>query len=1029
MNKPVTLYTASAGAGKTHTLTQEYIKLILKDEEAYKHVLAVTFTNKATDEMKQRILLELHKMASETDSAQGQMARKVLVKILHDYPAFSVSTIDRFFQSVMRAFARELGRMVTYSVELDEAMVRSQAVDNMFADLDKSENAHLLEWLIEFSLSRIEKGESWKINNEISELAKSLFSEKFKVKSGDMAVGIDEQMELVQGLKRRIASIISDFEGKCREIGRKALQIMEDAGLDYTDFIRGATGPFSLFNHLANGNRIGEELKESFLKCEDNVGGWYAKGRKGDAYKFEAAFEGGLNDMIGALVELYKSSLAIYRTAQYVGRDLDSLAILGRVYSYILEYCKEKNVVLLSETTELLSKIIDGNDTPFVYEKVGTWINNFMLDEFQDTSLLQWKNFVPLLANSISNGESNLIVGDIKQSIYRFRNSDWSILQKGIEEAFPGKIYHQPLKKNWRSATNIIEFNNNFFEAAARSAAEVFDGPASLEEGAEDGVAAQIPQIYSNFAQEVSPNSYVGGYVNVNFIDKSLIEEPLSYEDIVLAHLLDTVRRLLAQGYCQKDIGILVRYNYEGALVAKALMEADPSYRVISADSLYVSSSAAVCRIVDTLRWLDDPDNISVSVYEALKESGTLLSLVDSQESERIRVMPLYQMCEEIIRCCLTDDQRSDMTFIQSFLDMVLEYSSKEGSNLSGFLKWWNERGAKKSISSPQNQDAFQVMTVHKSKGLDFEVVVLPFFNCRLDGGGNGHLIWSTAASEVLGYNGPLPVRYLQGLGDTLFADDYLKEKLEFYIDNLNIAYVAFTRPRKELVVIAEKPATTKKGVMQRSSVAHLLYEYLTCTKKTVGIKNIKIGEYDFESEEFIVGEPVFVKKGSDEGFGWFNLGRQFEAPLNMQRLKTSLQSGSINEELSLRDNGIIMHDIFETINTIEDIESVEDVQLRKQVREMVASVADYGWFSKEFNILKECTIIRADGSKLRPDRVLVNDDHAIVVDYKFGEYQPCNKKYHKQVQRYMQLLMDMGFTRVEGYLWYPLAGEVEQIP
>ncbi len=1051
MDKFIKVYKASAGAGKTHTLTQEYIKLILKDEEAYKHVLAVTFTNKATDEMKQRILAELHKMASDVASPYREQARRVLIKILHDYPAFSVSTIDRFFQKVIRAFARELGRNITYSVELDEKMVVAQAVDNMFADLEKEGNGELLEWLIAFSLERIENGDSWKINDSIANLAKNIFSEKFKVKSGNME---QDRMAGVLELKERIAAIISDFERKSKKIGCEALAIMERSGLAWTDFAGASRGPFAIFYKLSQGESVGEPLKEKFINCHDNVEVWYPSKRAKEAYKYEDAYNSGLNECIGMLKSLVEDGAELYNTALCVKDNLGILGIFGTIYSYIMEYCREKNVLMLSETTMMLTRLIDGSDTPFIYEKVGTWINNFMLDEFQDTSILQWKNFVPLLANSIANGEKNLAVGDIKQCIYRFRNSDWSILQREIEREFPGKVDSVPMAENWRSASNIVNFNNRFFEAAAVDASRLYE-PLGAEASSESfGRAAQIREIYSGFAQKLSPKSSEGGVVRVNFINKERLkelaesasgaDEEITYDSAVKAHLLAIVRDLLDRGFSQRDIGILVRYNSEAAFVARALMEADSNYKVVSADSLAVSSSPVVLKIVNILKWLNEPDEFSLAVYSALEEGNVHNLDVDSLKFERLEKLPLYQMCEEIVRCCLADEERKDLVFIQAFLDLVLDYSVNEGSNLNGFLKWWNDGGKNKSISFPEEQDAFQVMTVHKAKGLDFEAVILPYFSERLDYAGNRQpLLWSTAASDLLSYDEPLPVRYGQRLKETSFAEDYLQEKLEVYIDNLNVAYVAFTRPRCELSIIAEEPKETKSG-SKMESVANLLYKFLDggymesnlFSKQTLlpglevksSLNSIDVDGTSVEYKGYVVGVPAGPSGKRRRMYGKYEVKEQFDVPVNMERLKTSLQSGSINDDTTIRNKGIEMHDIFASVTDVDDIDRIEDDENRNLVAKMIASVAKMGWFSDKYEILKECTIIKPDGTLLRPDRVMVNDNEAVVVDYKFGEYSPSNKKYHKQVRSYMQLLMDMGYTKVTGYLWYPLANAVEEV-
>ena len=1014
----IKVYKASAGSGKTYTLTHEYIDLILKDEDAYKHVLAVTFTNKATDEMKSRILEELYKMASDAQCPQREMARKVLIKILHDYPAFSVSTIDRFFQGVMRAFARELGRMITYGVELDADLVRNSAVDNLFADLDREENKFLLKWLIDYSLERVENGESWRIANDILNLSKSLFSESFKLKNDGAKVTVGQQMERIVKLKEKIHEIVSGFERECIAIGKEAVAVMDRCGIDYTYYKGGERSSlFKIFYHNSNGERLGEALKPAFIAAHNNVESWYTKSKKKDIPMIEESYSAGVNDCVGRLIKLYEDKSRDYYTALCVRGNLNSLGILGYVYAYILDYCKEKNVMLLSETTELLGKIIDGDDTPFIYEKVGTWINNFMLDEFQDTSLMQWRNFIPLLANSVANNEQNLIVGDIKQSIYRFRNSDWNILKSGIDNEFSRGVSHKHLDVNWRSAGNIVEFNNSFFEAAAQNA--------SFE---------QIVEVYSNFAQRLPERRTDKGYVNINFVNKKSLQElGAEYDSTMQTLILEHVSRLVANGYRLNDIGILVRWNSEGAAVAKSLIEA--GYNVISADSLAVSSSAAVQKVVNILKWLDDPDNVASEIYAALSVGEVASDIISPEESIRLKSLSTYQMCEEIIRCYLTDKQKEDIAFLQAFLDMVMDFAVNQGSNLSAFLKWWDENGVKKSVSSPEDMDAIQVMTVHKAKGLAFEAVIVPYFSNRLDHSPyRAPLLWSTAASQLLDYPGPLPVRYSSHLTDTLFSDDYHKEKLEVYMDNLNVAYVAFTRPKRELIVIADEPAENKDGIRPLNNVSDLLFDYMAAAPEICGAQfdeHEKVVEVDgiaVATTEYILGKDEEFVGAKKENLQLFGLDRQFAGKLDMKRVRTAMQTGSVNDELTLRDNGIIMHDLFATINTAADVEKLPEGEVKGQIREVIASVEERGWFSDEYEVFRECSIILPDGSVLRPDRVLVKGSEAVVIDYKFGEFVPDNRQYHRQVRRYMQLLSDMGYETVTGYLWYVKEAAVEQV-
>lgn len=1078
MEKPISVYRASAGSGKTHRLTGEYIKLLFTGEEAYKHILAVTFTNKATDEMKQRILQELYHLSGyavhrrhlqgekpksdymkelvglareqdmqkgageksdlEYEKEVGNKALGVLVKILHDYSAFSVSTIDAFFQTVMRAFARELGRIATYNVELDSDTVLENAVDRMFADLDREENQRLLKWLIDFSLDSIDEGEPWNIRGKIDRLAQSLFSEEFKLKSRDYTLSRNEQMEQVVQLKERIKLVEKTFKTKCIALGKKGEDCMSHCGLTYNTFKGGLRSPFALFGKLAGGEIPEKPLNKTFVALYNNLELWC---KKGEESKFTAVYNGGLNDCVGELIRVYEQEFPLYLTVLQIKKNLNTLGILGDIYVRILDYCKEKNVVLISETTELLGKIIDGGDMPFVYEKVGTWIDHFMLDEFQDTSVMQWRNFSPLLHNSIAGGNKNLIVGDVKQSIYRWRGSDWSILNAGIGEEFKGLIEDCSLDTNWRSGKCIIEFNNCFFETAARIAQDCFNGGDDAERTVDGGFTNPqmhaIVDIYSRFRQQVPDKGAMRpGYVEVNFICKDAGEDdPVDYSRVWEELLLKNIRRLLDHGYRQQDIAILTRTKKEGATAARSLLRS--GYSVVSLDSLLVGSSAAVQRVVNILKVQDNPDDTYLTIYSMLS-AGNGAGIVPSEQVERLKKMPLYQMCEEVIRLYLSDDQKEDMAFIQAFLDMVLEFSASHGSSLTAFLKWWDESGMTKAISAPDGQDAVKVMTIHKSKGLAFEAVILPYFNIELDNdvsGGRGPRLWSTAASGVLDYQGPLPIAYGQGLDLTLFRDDYRKEKLSAFVDNLNIAYVAFTRAKQELVVLAPEPkGVAKKGTYTISSVADILYHYYqTMLEKEVTQaqmieRTVLLEEQQIVCKGFAVGEPTEAQERAERTDIACRLEKQMLEPLDLTRIRTSLQSGSVNEELSLRDNGIIMHDLFAGINTAADVDSLPDGSVKEQVYKMIDFVKERGWFTDEYRVLRECSIVNPDGSILRPDRVLVKGKEATVIDYKFGEYTPENKKYHKQVRRYMQLLMDMGYTVVNGYVWYMKEFTIENV-
>lgn len=1009
------IYKASAGAGKTHKLTGEYIKLLFSKPYAFRNILAVTFTNKATDEMKQRILQELHLLAQpgihsdylgqimeltgrDEEWVRGE-SRNILISILHDYTSFRVSTIDKFFQLVMRAFARELGRMATYNVELDKNEVLARAVDRMFADLDDFENRTLLEWLIEYSLDAVDKGSSWNVKGEILDLGNHLFSESFKLAGekcgkGAEVISLDEIWEL----KKKLGRLADDFLHKANALGNDALECIREYGLELSDFKGGSRTPFNYLRTLASMYKGGAvPPAEGFVALENNLEKWYA-GKKCPA-GIEAVY-GRLNGIVGKIIAHFNEGYEAYATAVAILDNVNVMGIINDIHTRVMQYCREKNIILLSESTELLGRIIDGSDTPFIYEKIGARLDNFMLDEFQDTSSMQWRNFYPLLLNSLSQGYDNLIVGDEKQSIYRWRGSDWNILNEQIYNDFrEDEVKDHTLACNYRSGADIVEFNNSFFAYCAQAAGELYGEEGSLIEDIYRGLVQEIPQ-----KKREKP-----GCVEVDFLPN----EEGDFMENALAALPGKVAQLLENGYSLKDIAVLVRTGKQGNAVAQALVGA--GYEIISNDSLYVCSSDSVQKVVNVLRQMDDPQSGSLRILK------NFCNIPQSGDMER---HSLYQLCENIIRETLSLQEKGDVAYLQAFLDLVLDFTANRGTSISQFMKWWDECGVKCTISAPEDMDAIRIMTIHKSKGLGFEVVIVPFLKENLDHhSSNAPDLWCT-------YEGyPVPVRYGKGLLDTSFASEYRKEKLCAYIDSLNTVYVAFTRPKQELHVFAPEPKTTRNGYAKPSAVSDILFAYYLKYKDEKGwTEGIRLGAGGNVSEQI-----RSVEKFSPKGL--------FAAPVDPSRTGTVAQGGTIGEGESIREHGIAMHYVFSLVDYRESIpaavrracaegaSSCPEGELLELVKAKVASVEEYGWFDEKYKVLNECSILTPSGEEKRPDRVLVKDGEAIVIDYKFGAWQQEDTiqlgRYKKQVGRYKDLLTCMGYSNVKGYLWYLQADKV----
>ncbi|MBS5980953.1 MAG: UvrD-helicase domain-containing protein, partial [Dysgonomonas mossii] len=756
------VYKASAGSGKTHRLTEKYLNLLFSSPFAYRHILAVTFTNKATDEMKSRIIEELANIATGKESDHisflskeykyneeqvRKEARDILVCILHDYSSFSVSTIDKFFQQTMRAFTREIGLGGGYNVELDTNKVLGEAIDSMLYDLEQTDNKLLLDWLIRFSEEKVENGETWNIRNDIQSLSSEIFKESYKAYSNQVQTDIRDK-QLMTDYKDMLFTIIRDFEKASQQIGEKALNIMSRFGLKGEDFKGGTRSPFLNFLKWANGTIA--EPTDTFRTLADNLSGWYTK-TTGSATrdKIESVYPE-LNICVCDIINHYDNSL-IYQTAYEINRYFFTLGILGDVDKKIREYSTENNIMLISDTTELLNRIIEGNESPFIYEKVGQRINNYMIDEFQDTSGMQWQNFLPLVKDSLGSGNKNYIVGDVKQSIYRWRNSDWKLLDEQLDIDFRSEgIEHDTLDTNWRSSRNVISFNNAVFSIGSALLQDTFNKSLQdIDNARLKPFLTRITKAYDELYQEI-PESHKNneGRVRVEFIDT---DEHI-WQNYVLEQLPVEIEQLQERGYSLKDIAILVRTKKEGADVANCLLEykklhPDSKYRydIISDEALFVSNSKSIKLIIALLKHLHNPLDKSLkalAVFEYFKYSKqmnaeeALLKYFSAKDDlpqqiedrlSHIRELPLYEMTEEIFNLFREAMENDEQVYIQSFLDMVLDFTVRNSSDLDAFLRWWDETGTNKTIFTPDGQDAIRIMTIHKSKGLGFNVVLIPF--------------------------------------------------------------------------------------------------------------------------------------------------------------------------------------------------------------------------------------------------------------------------------------------------------------
>lgn len=864
---------ASAGSGKTYKLSHTYIDYLLEsgDEFGYRHLMAVTFTNKATAEMKARILRDLSEMGRTRPEA-----RKYLIRILHDYGAFGVSTIDRFFQQTLRAFARELGQHSSWQVELDKLSLIEEAVGRVLDGLTE-DKMELAEWLRTSALEQILQNKSFSLDKGLVEMGRRIKSEEFR-------------------------------------------QLAESVGFD----------PSEAWSK--------ERLKKLRLSCDRII----KAGEEADP--------------------------AAYATASIVRRSIYALGLareFEQEYSRLLE---EKNVLPLDESNNMLRDIIDGSDAPFVYEKTGSRYTNYLLDEFQDTSRMQWKNFLPLLRDADASGD-NLIVGDVKQSIYRWRDSDWQLLGTEVKKEFPN-AEEQSSDENWRSARQVVEFNNEFFKFAA--------GKLGLQE------------MYSNVEQVPRSGESQPGCVKVEFTDDQI------------AAVLQSVKDVRDRGARYGDIAVLVRKNSEGARVAEALIKAD--IPVISDDSLDLKRATSVRRLVSLLNYYEDTGN-KVGSYIA----GSIgITFPESYHS-------LIDFCESLLRDLERFDPetfRADTLYISSFMDLLQDWVSRYGNNLRSFMRFWDEK-EERFIGSPENSDSVRVLTIHKSKGLEFPHVIFPFADkVKLS---DKDIRWCVLEGEL---GGIYPVQLSGTSLKTDFAGAWEKERAMQVVDNINIFYVALTRAVKSLHVIAKLPAKGKMAKLDKGKDVEWSYFsellYAKCA-----------GRYTYGTPyEFSRMERVAVDKGERLQANYVSV------PLG-GRLRASEEAsdyfgegGLTGSAASGRLRGIELHRILSGINSAEDLPkgiNAEDYGLLKQRVE-----AHPEWFAQATGARNELSIFAADGSRNRPDRVVYGPDGGVVIiDYKFGAER---ETYLWQLRRYKKLYREMGSKSVRGYIWYVPEDKVVEV-
>jgi ATP-dependent exoDNAse (exonuclease V) beta subunit len=1046
------LYRSSAGSGKTRTLAKEYLKLALRFRSDYfKHILAVTFTNKSTQEMKDRIMHYLDRfvkgdpdpLADELrtelaldKSTFQERAQEVQSALLHNYHQFSISTIDAFFQKVIRAFTREAGILGDYRLEIEQDLVMEEVVGTLIDELGS--HKELTDWVVELALQNLENDRSWDMRQSLIGFSNEIFREEYKsVEEGVEKIAHRKNYftETRDVLKKQKYSFLNKIKGDAQ----KVVDHIHALNFSGDDFKYSGGGVYSFLVKVAGLNSVkdfDDRAKGSRSDKEYQVAkNWPEKdhARAGEMIRLAE------QQWIPALIEIleYRSKhFPVALSAEVVLNNFYAFGLLTDISRKLGEYKRENNMMLLADAPQFLHGIIRDSDTPFIYEKAGSFYRNFLIDEFQDTSGLQWKNFQPLLANSLDSGYPCMIVGDVKQAIYRWRGGNQDLLQKEVESEMRGdRTETNWLNSNYRSAGQVVSFNNELFKSIALRAAIEYSQP--LDE-------------YGDVEQIITKKD--DGFVRISFIEET-DEEGWKTEALRQATL--RIEELQQLGARPEEIAILTRTNREGEEIVSHLLLHKNSekakgyccYDVVSSDSLRIDKAASVNLIVAAITYLLNPDDSigraqlayeQARLHNPRKEMAEVFfdsnpSVFEStlppafvKQKAFLKKLPLFELTETLIDIFQLGKSAGELPYLMAFQDQVLDFTSRDRNDLQTFLDWWLENKEKKWIVAPDTASAIKLFTLHKAKGLQFKYVIIPFCSWSLDHDSHGPNLWVRSEHPIFKNMGYLPVRYSSVLKESLFAADYEKELAHAFLDNLNLLYVAFTRAEVGLIVFAPAKALRAKGLSVVKLVHGALQHSQPLNKDWVEATGV------YQSGDIAVRIDEKRNEQHSASLATYTTGTWREKLI----VKQSPQNRE-TEESGQRQKinfGIYLHAALSQVIYADDLPGAiakmesegtinqnEKENLMQSLSKLLQNPLVAGWFSRPWEVRNETHALLPGGVEFRIDRLLVKDHRAVVIDFKTGVPTQSDQK---QVLEYCTMLNQMGFT-TEGYLLYLSEGEV----
>ncbi len=988
------------------------------------------------DELKAELKLD--------DLTFRQNATELRAEILHQYDQFSISTIDAFFQKVIRAFTRESGLMGDYRLEVDQDAVLEEVINTLIDEL--GENKELTKWVVEFAKENLENDKAWDVRTSLIEFAREIFREEFNAIEKEVREGSADP-QFFNTLKDRLWKVKSVFVDAVSKPARESLRTIDAGGWTDFDFSYGkGSGIFTFFNQFAfNTNLAG--YKKDFERMRNHyqfAKNWPSK----NTMKRDAIMAGAEQTLIPAIqkiVEVFDRDFKKALSAEVALKNMYVFGLLSDIARKLQDYKSENNLMLLADAPKFLNGIIQDSDTPFIYEKIGSFYRNYLIDEFQDTSGFQWKNFLPLLSNGLDQGYRSLVVGDVKQAIYRWRGGDLTLLQEHVETAIgKHRVQIEQLDKNFRSAGNIVKFNNALFKMASTIVAADTGSPLASS-------------AYGDVAQQQSKEA--DGFVMIDFFPDE--QDGVKWKDVSMEMIPHHLEKLQQKGVPLSDIAILVRFNGEGYEIASYLMEyknsgkalANCRYDVVSNESLRMEGAASVNLLLGALRYLlnpDDaiaraqlsfeyaklhePDRNNVEVFAVTNQVVFESQLPDRFTKEKIALkkLPLYELTETLIEIFRLGQFEGELAYIIGFQDQVLEFYHRERNDIAAFLEWWEDHkdNEKTSIKISGEVDAVKILSIHKAKGLQFKYVIVPFCGWQVDHSPTkAPNLWVTSKEEPFANAGLLPVQYSSALDNTYFQDDYRRERTAVFLDNLNLLYVALSRAEMGLIITA--PVKSRFRHVGKWLADALAQDEFLKENFNEAALTFRLGDWNRiePSKNLATTEAVALKSYASN---------RWRDTLVIRQAGTSFFQELESEATLKIKYGIHLHAVLSRIQYAADVPKAterlvregmileeEVAEIRQQLDTLMSHPVIGRWFEQGWDVRTEVPILLPAGDENRIDRLLIKGSKAIVIDFKTGVK---SKSDQKQVGSYMDILRKMGFIDVEGFLLYTRDQEVVSI-